>query len=171
MTGVLQHPTSSLVAMAWLSVMIDFPISGIGTQLPQDNTKWPAFQDIYGSGQTINQFITVRAIGGSPQQNVPVARPIIDVAVYATKPTSNKPPWFAANQTIELIRLATYDRTLGQFGRALTITTGGVEYNGATVKQAVMHTEPRQLYGDARNYAIYSADLQLTWTEIGYLLP
>jgi hypothetical protein len=150
--------------------MINFPRSGISTQLPQDSLTWPAFQDLYGSSQEIRQFITVRVVGGTPQLDVPVAKPVVDVACFATKPTSNKPPWFAAAQTMELIRLATYNRTLGQFGRALTIGAGNVNYNSARVNQACMYTEPRQLFGDARNYAIYSADLRLTWVEIGYVL-
>jgi hypothetical protein len=170
MTGVLQHPTNSLVAMAWIAAMIDFPINGINTRLPQDATQWPEFQDIYGSAQTISQFITVRVIGGTPQANIPVHHPVYEFKCFATKVGSNKPPFFAANQTAELISEATYNRQLYEFGRALTITSGNVNYNGATVKQALTHTEPRELFGDPRNYAVYSMDVSFCWTEVGYTL-
>jgi hypothetical protein len=170
MTGPLQHPTSELVAQAWIAAMTPIPASAIATQLPQDNTAWTVLSDIYGVSTNIMQFVTVRVVGGTPQENVPIAHPIIEVTCFATKPTSNKPPWFAANQTLELIRLATYNRQLNEFGRALNITQGNVEYNSASVISSVMHTEPRRLYSDAANYALYQADMSLCWREVGYSL-
>jgi hypothetical protein len=165
------HPTSELVAAAWISQMTGIPPDAIATQAPQDTKNWANFGDLIGGPTDIVQFITVRTMGGSPHRNTPLARPIVEVTCFATKPNSNKPPWFAANQTLELIRLATYERRLYHFGQALVVTTGGVEYNTANVLDAVCHTEPRRLYSDVRNYAIYQVDIGFTWREVGLLIP
>jgi hypothetical protein len=161
-TGPLLHPTSELVAEAWIADMLGISQSCVATQAPQDATTWPLTND-----GVILEFITVRVVGGTPQPNIPIARPVIEIQCYATKPSSNKPPWFAANQRLEQIRLACYERTLYTFGRALTITTGGKEYNGASVISSVFHTEPRRLYSTIQNYAVYQADAGFTWREIG----
>jgi hypothetical protein len=169
--GPLQHPTSELVAAAWIAAMTPIPAAMVATQPPQDVTQWTSYVAIFGGTGDIRQFVTVRGVGGTPQLEVPIRKPVIEVKCYATNPGSNKPPWFAANQTAEIIFLAAYNRQLNEFGRALAIASGNVNYNGANVMQMVVHTEPRRLYGDVRNYAVYQMDLGMTWREIGLTIP
>jgi hypothetical protein len=172
MTGPVQHPTSELVAAAWIAAMTPIPAAMVATQPPQDVNQWTAFVAPGSAGSAnIRQFVTVRVVGGTPGLNTPVWKPVVEVQCYATNPGSNKPPWGSANQTLELIRLATFNRTANEFGRALSISVGNVVYNGANVLQAVMHTEPRRLYSSIQNYAVYQADMGITWREIGLLIP
>jgi len=164
MTGL--HPNTELVAIAWIRSIAGglFASNMVATQPPAEQS-WP--QDAHGVGR----FITVTTIGGSPRMGVAIAEPIVEVKAYATKPGSNKPPWFAANYMLQQIWLATLDRTPGVFGRALTISQNGVAYAPASAIGAVVHTEPRRIYSDARNWAAYMMDMSFTWREVGLVTP
>jgi hypothetical protein len=161
------HPNSELVAMAWIasipSTFGTFSANMVATQPPAEQ-NWPTNVD------GIANFITVTGIGGSPMQHTPISQPIIEVTAYATKPGSNKPPWFAANDLLQRIWLATYSKLPGVFGRVLNVVSNGVTYAPASCIEAMVHTEPRRLYSDARNWAKYSMDMSITWREVGLVV-
>jgi hypothetical protein len=92
----------------------------------------------------------------------------MDIKCWATKLLSNKPPWFAANQLAEQIRVEIYGRQLGEFGRVLNVRP---EYNKASVMGISLHIEPRRIYSDARNFAVYQMDVGLVWREVGLTVP
>jgi hypothetical protein len=171
MTGPLQHPTSELVVAAWIAAITPIPAGMIATQ-PPAATSWTAFVPPGATPAYTNivQFVAARVIGGTPQLNVPVRKPVAEIKCYATNVNSDKPPWFAANQTAELITYACYNRMLYEFSRGLTVGTNNTNYNPANVLSAVVHTEPRRLYGDIRNYAVYQRDIGFTWREVGLLI-
>jgi len=161
------HPNSELVTCAWLSSIpgSGFTASMIATQAPIAES-WP---EVNG----ISSFITTRCVGGTPNpvgMQAPLAMPVMEIKCWATRLTSDKPPWFAASNMAEIIRIAMYSRGLGVFGRALTVTAKNVTYNPAVVLRTVMHTEPRRIYGDPGNYAVYQFDMGLTWKEVNLVI-
>jgi hypothetical protein len=161
------HPTSELVACAWIASIPDsgFTDSMVATRAPNQES-WPVVDGV-------SQFISVRVVGGTPRPvdiQAPLAMPVVEVMCWATVLNSNKPPWFVANQNAEVIRLACYSRSLGVFGRALTPTAKNVTYNPATVHAAMMHTEPRRIYQDPRSYACYQFDLGMVWKEVNLVI-
>lgn len=161
------HPTTELVAMAWIgsipSQFGNFTPSMVATQPPPEQ-NWPLNEDGLGN------FITVTVVGGTPMPGVPISQPIVEVKAYATKPGSNKPPWFAANDLISRIWLATMSKLPGVFGRKLDIVANGVQYAPASCLEAIVHTEPRRMYSDARNWACYSVDMSLSWREAALVI-
>jgi hypothetical protein len=58
----------------------------------------------------------------------------------------------------------------GVFGRTLTITSNGVVYTPASCIEATVHTEPRRIYSDARNWAAYMMDMSISWREAGLVV-
>jgi hypothetical protein len=153
--------------MAWIASIPDtfgtYTTDMVATQPPAEQ-NWP--QDSDGIGR----FITVLVVGGTPMQYMPISQPVIEVKAYATKPGSNKPPWFKANDLLQGIWTATYSKLPGVFGRVLTIVSNGVEYNSASCTEAIVHTEPRRIYSDQRNWAAYQMDMTLAWREAGLVV-
>jgi hypothetical protein len=153
------HPTSELVAEAWIGSLPGFTASMVATQPPPPD-KWPVINGV-------SQFITVAVVGGSPPRGeAPIAAPVLEIKGYATQLRSNKPQWAAANQLLELIRLGCYQRTNGVFGRALVIESGNVTYNPANVTGTIVHTEPRRVYSDPRNFGVYLMEMTMVWKEV-----
>jgi hypothetical protein len=161
------HPNSEVVAMAWIASIPaafgTFNAQMVATQ-PPAASSWPVNQDGIGN------FITVTGVGGSPMLGVPIAQPVIEVKAYATKPGSNKPPWFAANDLLTRIWYASYSKLPGVFGRVLTLQSNGVPYAAASVIEAIVHTEPRRIYSDSQNWAAYSMDMTMAWREVGLVV-
>jgi len=152
------HAPTDLVAVAWVRSIPGLTADGVSTQLPTDETTWAE-----------NGFITVPGtVGGSPAANMPLRQPVCQVEAWATVPGSDKLPWGIANQLIEQVRAATYDRTT--FGRALTITAGPVSYPTASVKSVTALTEPRRAWSDAGDYAGFVMDIQLVYVSQGEVI-
>jgi|ERR1700733_6439547 len=153
----LLHPTSDLVAMAWLQSIPQVLPNQVGTTLPAP--PWPN-----------NAFIVVcKAIGGSPDPYIQIAQPVLEIEYYAVRPQSNKPHWGKANQLFEIVRHATYDRV--NMGRALNIIAQGQEYNGANCLWVSALTEPRKTFNDTGSYACFSSDVQFKWREVNVVYP
>lgn len=157
-------PTSELVAVAWIGSVPNLSPQMVATQLPSDVNSDGTVAAWVRTG-----FVTVSVVGGSPDIYLPVKQPVIQVDTWATKPGSNKPPWWMANVLAETIRYATWQR-IG-WNRPLTLTAGGVSYPGAVVTSAYFATEFRRLYDDQADYARYQADLAMSWVTIGDKLP
>lgn len=153
------HTPNDMVAVAWIASITGLTADGVATQLPTDETTWA------GHG-----FVVVPVtVGGTPHEYIPVRSPVVQVECWATVPGSDKLPWWKANQLAEQIRYGTYDRI--NFGRLLTITANGVAYPSAAAKSARMLTEPQRIWSDVGDYAGYRFDLQLTWIQIGEVIP
>jgi hypothetical protein len=146
---VTLRANTELVAMAWLGGVTGLTSAMVATQLPKDNSSWAA------SG-----FVAVRTVGGAPGIHVPLRQPVVMVDTWAVNPNSGKPPWFQANALAELIdagcRAATAARTV-------TLPTN---YGQARVHSAYLVSEPRRAYGDQGDYARYTTDLPLNWTDL-----
>jgi hypothetical protein len=161
------HPNSELVTCAWISSISGFPLTasnGVMTQAPKQE-QWPVIDGV-------SQIVTCRVVGGTPNpvMDVPVAMPVMEIKAWATKLNQNRPPWFIANELIELIRIACYQKSFGVFGRALTIQANNVPYNQAIVLKTQVHAEPRRLYSDPRNYAVYTMDVGFVWKEVNLVI-
>jgi hypothetical protein len=160
--------TSELVGISWIgSIPAIASLAGtqmVATQLPADVNP-----DGTEAAWLQTGFITVKVVGGSPDIYLPVKKPVFEIACWAAKPGSNKPPWWQANVIAETIRYATLQRT--GFNRVLTLGANGVAYPGAVVTSAYFATEFRRLYSDSADYALYQADLAVTWQTIGDTLP
>lgn len=148
------RPNSELVTVAWIKGITGIPSSSVGTTLPGDNTTWAT------SG-----FVQVGVAGGTPDIDLPVARPVMDVRCWAVNPGSARPPWGKANQLAEIIRAACYhpqdDDDPTQ--RTVTLPAG---YQQARVLCAYWVTEPRRIPGDEARYACYGGDLAVHWVAI-----
>jgi hypothetical protein len=139
---------TELVTIAWLAGITGFTSSMVAAQLPTDNTTWAA------SG-----FVTARATGGTPGLYVPLRSPVVTLDFWAVKPGS-RPPWYQANALAELVDAGCRASTAQ---RAVTLPSG---YPGARVLSAYLLSEPRRAYGDQGDYARYTADLAIHWTDL-----
>jgi hypothetical protein len=148
-----EYPTNELVAVAWLGQRVPgFTPDMIGTSLPRDVDKW-----------LVDGFVQVTAIASTPDIDVPLRRPTLQVDLWATSPkTSAKIPWNRANRLAELLRVATETGTQVH-GRPVTLPDG---YNGARVQSVYLLTEPSRMPGDPSGYARYSLDLALDWVPL-----
>ena len=147
-------PTSELVAKFWLGSIPGLTPAMVASQLPANAAGW---------AQT--GFITVAVVGGSPDIDAPVKNPILQLDFYAVQLGSQKAPWSAANVLAETVRNATLQR-VGQ-KRPLRITAGPLTYPPAVVQSAYLLTEPRRKWGDPGDYAVYTADMAMTWNTTG----
>jgi hypothetical protein len=151
--AVVLLPTNELVGVSWISSIAGLQADGVATQLPASESSWSR----YG-------FITVAVVGGSPENNTSIRRPVFQVDCWANNKSSDKPPWWRANVLAEQIRAATFDRQHSH--RGVSVSAGGSTYPNAIVLSATMMTEPRRGYGDPGDYARYLFDLQLPWTQV-----
>jgi hypothetical protein len=151
--SVVLLPNNELVGVSWISSIAGLQVDGVATQLPSAEASWKT----YG-------FVTIAVVGGSPENNTSIRRPVFQVDCWAVNRGSDKPPWWRANAMCEQIRAATFDRQHSH--RGCTITAGNASYPNAIVLAATMMTEPRRGYGDPGDYARYLFDLQMWWTQV-----
>lgn len=140
---------TELVAVSWLAGVAGLTSGMVAATLPKDTSAWAA-----------TGFVTVRATGGSPGIYVPMRSPVVTVDCWAVKPGSVKPPWFQANYLAELIDVGCRAVTAA---RAVTLPT---DYPAARVHSAYLVSEPRRAYGDQGDYARYTVDMALAWTDL-----
>jgi hypothetical protein len=140
------YPSHDLVAVAFLQ-SLDLPADGIDTDLPRDPADW-----------TNQGFIQVTAVGGSPEIDVPVYRPAVQVDVWANRPGSEYPPWNQAGHLAAALVAATYDTD--NFGISPTLPDG---FRTVRVLTAFPLSEPRRILDDPAGFARVSLDLALRW--------
>jgi hypothetical protein len=150
------NATDELVAIAWLGGIPGFAPAMVGTQLPPDVDATGITAAWVATG-----FVTVSVAGGTPDDLLPVNRPVVQVDCWATNPGSNKPPWMMANALATAVLRATWDRL--HISRLLTLGATSVAYPSAMVLSAYMATGFRRIYDDQSDYARYQGDLALTW--------
>lgn len=140
---------TELVATAWLAGVAGLSSAMVAATLPKDTSTWAS-----------TGFVTVRASGGSPGIHVPMRQPVVTVDTWAVKPGSAKPPWFQANYLAELIDVGCRAATAG---RTVTLPTN---YPAARVHSVYLVSEPRRAYGDQGDYARYTVDISMNWTDL-----
>jgi hypothetical protein len=143
------HPTTELVAVAWLKAAVPYLGTRVATELPMDNASWSA------SG-----FTVVSSAGGSPHIYLPLARPVLSIDCYGVAAGAARPPWNLAFQCAEEIRRATLAHAT--VPRAVTLPAA---YALARVLAVIPRSEPRRIPGDVANYARVQMDLELWWSE------
>ncbi|MCW2904452.1 MAG: hypothetical protein JWO67_6717 [Streptosporangiaceae bacterium] len=161
--GVLDldvRPTSELVVVAWIASIEHFSSDMVATTLPPDTNK-----DGTPAAWVRTGFVTAAAVGGTPNDSLPVKRPVMQIDCWATVPGSNKPPWGEANALAEAIRYAALDPY--NVARPLTIGPAGTAYPQARVLSAVLQAEPRRIPGDPGKAARYQFDMAFQWVTIG----
>lgn len=150
----LLHPTTELVAQAWLATIPGIAAGMVATQLP-DNSS------IAASG-----FVTVAGVGGTPATDVPMGQPVLSIDTWATNSgipgrTTSKVPWGKAAALAQLVFLATFNPALGQ--QSLAMPVAG--FASARVLSPRALTEPRRAYGDQGQYAHYVMNVLIPWVE------
>jgi hypothetical protein len=156
-------PSDEIVTVAWIATIGGFTPAMVGTTLPADVDP-----DGGPAGWLQTGYVTVATVGGTPDDLLPVNRPVMEVKCWAAVPGSNKPPWMMARALASAIQQACWDRY--QIARPLTPTVNGVAYPAAVVQSAWMAQSFRRLYADAADYAVYQADMALQWVTVGQLL-
>ncbi|MFD4830137.1 hypothetical protein ACFWPV_09820 [Streptomyces uncialis] len=142
---------SELVAVAWLASAAGISPGQVATTVPADPRLWAA-----------NGFVQVSpVVGGSPNVDNALRKPVLQIETWAATPDSGKPPWGKAASLFELLMAATYDDALMQ--RTLTLPAG---YPQARVLTALFLTEPRRTPADESSYARFTADLALHWISL-----
>lgn len=144
-------PHGELVAQAWLRGVWGVPANGVGTTLPKDNSTWEA------SG-----FVQIETVGGSPNVDVPVYRPVISIHCWANKANSSQPPWGKANQLAEQIRIAGYG-SVDSYAPPERVVALAPNFQNARVMAAYALTEPRRINSDEARYAHYQFDMQFVY--------
>jgi hypothetical protein len=144
------HPTTELVAVAWLKAAVPYLGARVATELPTDNTSWSA------SG-----FTTVGPAGGSPDIYLPVSKPVVSLDCWGVSPNSGKPPWNLAAQQAEEIRRAALAHASAP--QAVSLPAA---YRSARVMNVIPRSEPRRIPGDAASYARFQMDLEIWWVEV-----
>ena len=140
-------PVAEVVGVAWVATVDGVTPEQVSTTLPRDAATWAP------SG-----YIQVSSVGGSPDKDFPMRRPVLQLDFWAVNPDSGKPPWGKANQLAELVRWGTYDQRYVR-----TVELPGL-YLPARVMSAYLLDEPRRVPDDDASYARYTANLQLHYT-------
>lgn len=147
-------PNTDLVAVAWLKRNPKFSEKGIGiaTVLPNDDAALRA------------GFITTTIVGGSPEIDVPIRRPVVQVSAWAApaSPGSTKTPWPQAAQIAEWA----WEQTFDSAHRGVLLSFSLPGYARARVSTAVALTEPRRIPGDEGNYARVDLDVEINWIGV-----
>lgn len=143
---------TELTAIAWLSSLDGVPGDAVATTLPTDNSTWSASGFVQVTG----------GVGGTVNAYVPMRGPVVQVTCWAVNPNSKRPPWGKANNLAETIWAACYNPA--NFHAALTLRDS---FPQVRVHAAYPVGEIRRLPGgDVSEYAAYTFDVALKWTEI-----
>jgi hypothetical protein len=147
-------PNTDLVAVAWLRRNAKFSERNIGiaTTLPSDRAK------------LVSGFITTQVVGGSPELELPIRKPVVAVSSWAAPATegSSKTPWPQAAAISEWIWEMTWDRA--HMNVTLSFSLPG--YAQARVFTVEALTEPRRVEDDPSGYARVDVDLLINWTGV-----
>lgn len=144
------YPTNGLVAVAWLAQRVPGLTPGmVATSLPRDTATWA------DAG-----FVQVTPVTGTPDVDLDVRHPIVQVDCWAMTPNSAKPPKAKAARLSELIRVATHDGA--RYSQPVVMPE---HYLGAIVLSAYMSTEPADVPDDPSGFARVTFDLALDWAR------
>lgn len=145
------YPTNALVAVAWLGQRVPGLAPGIvATRLPRDLAAWADLG-----------FVQATVITGTPDVDVPIRRPLVQIDAWAHSPDGVRPPVNKAARLAELVRVATELPT----ARYSSPVEMPANYAGAVVLSAYVATEPYEVTDDPSGFARISLDLVLEWAR------
>lgn len=152
---VLLSPNTDLVSVAWLKRVPKVQMWGVGVA-----TKLPADDAILRT----KGFIRTAVVGGTPDLNVRLRRPVVNVQCWAAPEVvgSSKVPWARAGQIAEWVWESTFDTDL--MNVLLDMPQTG--YGQARVFTVNALSEPRRVEGDESGYARFDVDLEVNWTGV-----
>lgn len=151
-----QYPTNALVAAAWVGQRVPgIAEAMVATKLPRDPAAWAELG-----------FVQITPITGSPEIDVPIRRPLVQIDCYAVTldaggTVSTKPPIGKANRLAELIRVGT-ELPSAKYSSPVTLPA---IYGGAIVLSAYPLTEPTEVTEDPAGYARVTFDLAIDWVR------
>lgn len=140
----MPNPSTELVATAWLQQTSDTQ-ADVGTELPKDASTW------------LDGFLQVTVVGGTPDMELLVRRPVVQVDCWATTAGSSEPPWGLAAHLSSVVLAAAYSA-----GPRLTVLPD--PFGTVRVQSAYVVSEPRRIPSDEARYARVQFDLQLHWS-------
>jgi len=144
------YPTNGLVAQAWLAQRVDGLAEGmVASTLPRETAAWAELG-----------FVQVTPVTGTPDVDLDVRHPLVQVDCWAMTPNSVKPPRMKAHRLAELIRVATFEGA--RYSQPVTLPAA---YAGAIVLSAYLNTEPAEVPDDPSGYARVTFDLALDWVR------
>jgi hypothetical protein len=146
--STLLLPNNEQVVASWLAGVTGLT-TAIGSTLPADTSSWAT-----------KGFVQYTLVGGTPDKDIPMRRPVVRIDSWAANTNSNKPPWNRASQALEIIRV---DTLLTRAERAITMPT---TYEPARVLSAYFISEPRRILDDQAGFARIQVDLQMHWTVV-----
>lgn len=153
--AALKLPTNALVAAAWIGLRVPgFTPNMTATRLPREVSQWAEFG-----------FVQVTPITGTPDVDIPVRHPLVQIDAWAVTLDANGnvhnvPPIGKANDLAERVRVATEDGAL--YNTRITVKAG---YEDAIVLSAYPLTEPVEMPDDVSGYARVTLDLALDWVR------
>ena len=116
-------PNSGLVAVAWvrgITAASGFDPARVAAHLPTGDT---------GDALLRLGWVQVAVVGGSPDIDIPVRRPVVQIDAWVMTQPGGKPPWGQAWALAEVVRLAT--EGVHQWRRAVTMPAGVLSANGS----------------------------------------
>lgn len=146
-----RYPTNGLVAEAWLAQRVPGLTAGmVASALPRDTATWAE-----------KGFVQATVITGTPDIDVPIRRPLVQVDLWAMTPNSARPPKAKAANLAELVRTATELET----ARYSTPVALPDNYGDAIVLSVYPETEPAEIPDDPSGYAHFTLDLRIEWVR------
>lgn len=156
MTGpAINPPTSTIVCRAWLRSVLRAEV-GVDRKLPPEAD---ANMRTYG-------FVVVMGVGGSPDIDVPLRRPVAGLRCWVAPPAADNSivQWNAAERLAGWVIAAAYAHPV--IGATVDPRALGLgSYRPARVHTVIPVSEPREAPDDPSNYAGIDIDIQLNWTE------
>lgn len=145
------YPTNALVAVAWLGQRVAGLAPGmVATRLPRDLGAWAEIG-----------FVQATVVSGTPDVDVPIRRPLVQIDAWAHSPDGVKPPVNKAARLAELVRVAT-ELPSAKYSSPVEMPAN---YAGAIVLSAYVVTEPYEVTDDPSGFARISLDLVLEWAR------
>lgn len=149
----MYFPDDEKVSVAWLKTLPGVP-STVGTTLPGNPLAW-----------STDGFVQVTVVGGTPELDSPLYRPVLQVDVWTNTPNSGKPPWGKAGALAANIIFQTYNVANIEKSIAMPDTFYDVRVMTANVlSQPRRITERADNNSDSSGYARVQFDMELNWT-------
>jgi len=122
----------------------------VATKLPRDLAAWADLG-----------FVQASVVTGTPDVDVPIRRPLVQIDAWAHSPDGVKPPVNKAARLAELVRVATELPT----AKYSTPVAMPANYAGAVVLSVWPASEPAEVTDDPSGFARITFDLELRWAR------
>lgn len=157
MTALLL-PTTEIVVAGWLKLAVTGP--PVGTDLPDAND--PAQTAAYAAVK-LDGFLRIAAVGGSPDPDVPMRQPVVQVESWFA-PRPDRAPAGARHRAAQLanrVLNATYEPAFQ--GQVIDLSSIG-QYAPARVHTVTALTEPDEIEEDASDWSRFDVDIAVLWS-------